>query len=74
MDKKTADSLKWNIKISLTVIPIVTIMIITFFILSSRYILRLSEQNLKLQSADCANKLNDWTAKIESELDIYKKP
>jgi diguanylate cyclase (GGDEF)-like protein len=73
MDKKTADSLKWNIKISLTVIPIVTIMIITFFILSSRYILRLSEQNLKLQSADCANKLNDWTAKIESELDIYKK-
>ena len=73
MNRKAADSLKWNIKICLTVIPIVALMIVTFFILSSRYILNLSEQNLKLQSVECASRLNDWTARIESELGIYKK-
>ncbi len=64
---------KWNMTISLTIIPVVVVMITIFFMLTSNYVVKLSEDNLKLHSEICADKLSSWMERIEGELGVYKK-
>lgn len=66
-------NLRWSLKITLTILPIVLVMIIIFFSLTSSSIISLSLKNMHLSSENCANDLNKWTEQIVSELNIYKK-
>jgi diguanylate cyclase (GGDEF)-like protein len=72
LNNKIRDKFKWNMKLSLSIIPTVIVMIIVFFCLDSNSIVKLSEKNLKLSSDNCADKLDSWMSEIIAELNIYK--
>lgn len=68
--KKKTD---WNLPLPFTVIPVVLVLIITFFLLTSNSIISLSKKNMSLRSDNCASLLDTWTGKVMGELDIYKQ-
>lgn len=61
-----------NIKLVGTIVPIVLIMIIIYFMLVRREILTLSREKLALESQYYAEELSAWTCSILNEITIYK--
>lgn len=62
-----------NLKIAGTVIPIVLLMIVIFFVLTRNAILSLSKDKLSLDSQNYAEDISGWTKQTLSELNIYKR-
>lgn len=61
-----------NIKLVGTIVPIVLIMIITYFMLVRQEILTRSREKLALESQYYAEELNAWVNSVLSEMTIYK--
>lgn len=61
-----------NIKLVCTIVPIVLVMIIIYFMLVRQEILRLSKEKLVLESQYYAEKIGAWTESVLSEVTIYK--
>lgn len=59
-------------KLIAVIIPIVLVIIITFFGLSRRMITSVSEQNLMANAKVCAGDIYAWTDRIFGELQVYK--
>ena len=60
-------------KLIVVVIPIVLVIIITFFGLSRNMITSISEQNLAANAKVCAGDIYAWTDRIFGELQVYKE-
>lgn len=61
-----------NIKLVCTIVPIVLIMIIVYFMLVRREILMLSKEKLALESQYYAEEISSWARSVLSEVNIYK--
>lgn len=61
-----------NIKLVCTIVPIVLVMIIIYFILVRQQILTLSREKLTLESQYYVEKISDWANSVLSEVTIYK--
>lgn len=61
-----------NIKLVGTIVPIVLIMIIIYFILVRQEILTLSREKLALESQSYTEKINAWADSVLNEVTIYK--
>lgn len=61
-----------NIKLAGTIMPVVLLMIIVFFVPARNEILTLSKDRLTLESENYAKDLNTWVCQILNELNIYK--
>ena len=59
-------------KLIAVIIPIVLVIIITYFGLSRRMITSVSEQNLMANAKVCAGDIYAWTDRIFGELQVYK--
>ncbi|MCM1212887.1 MAG: cache domain-containing protein, partial [Blautia sp.] len=59
-------------KLIVVIIPIVLVIIVTFFGLSRKMITSISEQNLAANAKVCAGDIYAWTNRIFGELQIYK--
>ncbi|MCM1262787.1 MAG: methyl-accepting chemotaxis protein [Butyrivibrio sp.] len=59
-------------KLIVVIIPIVLVIIITFFGLSRKMITSISEQNLAANAKVCAGDIYAWTDRIFGELQVYK--
>ncbi len=55
------------------VIPVVFLMIGIFFWLTRNEIISLSKEKLALQSANCAEAVDEWAGQVINEMNIYKK-
>ena len=70
---KTKHRYIWaNIKLVCTIVPIVLVMIIIYFMLVRREILTLSKEKLILESNYYAEEITTWAKSILSEATIYK--
>ncbi len=70
--KKNKKRIGIRTKLIGTIIPIVLIMIITFFALSRNVIIQLSTEKLESNSQVYAGEISSWTTQIFSELQLYK--
>ena len=61
-----------NIKLVGTIVPIVLIMIIIYFMLVRQEILTLSREKLALESQSYTEKINAWADSVLNEVTIYK--
>lgn len=61
-----------NIKLVCTIVPIVLVMIIIYFMLVRREVLTLSREKLVLESNYYAKEIGAWVDSIMSEVTIYK--
>lgn len=61
-----------NIKLVSTIVPIVLVMIIIYFMLVRQEILTLSREKLALESQYYAEKISAWIDSVLSEVTIYK--
>lgn len=61
-----------NIKLVCTIVPIVLVMIIVYFMLVRREILILSKEKLALESQYYAEEISSWARSVLSEVNIYK--
>lgn len=61
-----------RVKLIAVIIPIVLVIIITFFGLSRKMITGLAEQNLAANAKVCAGNIYAWTDRIFAELQVYK--
>ncbi len=61
-----------NIKLVSTIVPIVLIMIIIFFMLVRQEILTLSREKLSLESQYYAEELSAWAESVLNEVTVYK--
>ena len=61
-----------RVKLIAVIIPIVLVIIITFFGLSRKMITGLAEQNLAANAKVCAGNIYAWTDRIFGELQVYK--
>lgn len=59
-------------KLIAVIIPIVLVIIVSFFALSRNEIIKLSKQNLMAESEGYAGDIYAWTARIFGELQVYK--
>lgn len=70
---KTKSRYIWaNIKLASTIVPIVLVMIIIFFMLVRQEILTLSREKLALESQYYAKELSAWVESVLNEVTIYK--
>ena len=70
---KTKHRYIWaNIKLVCTIVPIVLVMIIIYFMLVRREILILSREKLALESQYYAEEISSWAESVLSEVNIYK--
>lgn len=63
----------WKTKLTLSVISVVSILIVAFFMLTSNSIGSLLKSDMAQRSQHCAHMLDNWTASVLEELRIYKK-
>lgn len=61
-----------NIKLVGTIVPVVLIMIIIYFMLVRREVLTLSKEKLALESQYYAEEISTWARSVLSEVTIYK--
>lgn len=61
-----------NIKLVGTIVPVVLIMIIIYFMLVRREVLTLSREKLALESQYYAEEISTWARSVLSEITIYK--
>lgn len=61
-----------RVKLIGIIIPIVLVIIVSFFALARNMVLKSSEDNLKVESRMYAEQINSWTNQIFSELNVYK--
>lgn len=71
-EQKRTRTLGIRTKLIMVIIPIVLVIIITFFGLSRRMITSISEQNLAANAKVCAGDIYAWTDRIFGELQVYK--
>ncbi len=71
MQKKK--SLGVRVKLIVTIIPIVFVMIITFFAIARNTIIQLSKDRLAANSKIYAENIGAWAGEILGELNIYKR-
>ena len=70
---KTKHSYIWaNIKLVCTIVPIVLVMIIVYFMLVRREILSLSKEKLTLESNYYVEEISAWAESVLNEVTIYK--
>ena len=70
---KTKHRYIWaNIKLVCTIVPIVLVMIIFYFMLVRREILILSKEKLTLKSQYYVEEISSWADSVLSEATIYK--
>ncbi len=70
MQKKKGLSIR--IKLIGVVIPIVLILIVSFFVLSRNVVIKISQEKLQAKSQGYAEEISAWTTKIFAELQIYQ--
>lgn len=61
-----------NMKLVCTIVPIVLLMILIYFVFVRNEILTLSREKLKLESDYYAEKFSAWTDSVLNEVNIYK--
>lgn len=61
-----------NIKLVGTIVPVVLIMIVIYFMLVRREVLTLSREKLALESQYYAEEISTWTRSVLSEITIYQ--
>lgn len=61
-----------NMKLVATIVPVVLIMIIIYFMLVRREVLTLSKEKLALESQYYAEEISTWARSVLSEVTIYK--
>lgn len=70
---KTKRQYIWtNMKLVCTIVPVVLMMIIIYFMLVRTEILRLSREKLAVESQYYAEKITTWTESVLNEVTIYK--
>ena len=70
---KTKHRYIWaNIKLVCTIVPIVLVMIIVYFMLVRREILSLSKEKLTLESNYYVEEISAWAESVLNEVTIYK--
>lgn len=70
MQKKKSMSIR--IKLIGVVIPIVLILVISFFVLARNMVIKISLEKLQARSQVYTEEINTWTSQIFSELQIYQ--
>lgn len=75
MKKKNFDKKKKGIsiraKLIITIIPIVLIMVFSYFALAREMVLKISHEKLQAQSKVYTGDINEWTGQIFAELQLY---
>ena len=61
-----------NIKLVCTIVPIVLLMIVVYFILVRNEIIALSKAKLALESQNYAEDISTWADSVLQEVTIYK--
>lgn len=69
-EKKKGMSIR--MKLIVIIIPIVLLIVISFFALSTNMVLKISKEGLQAKSQVNAQKISSWTNQIFSELQIYQ--
>ena len=72
MGQKKKMSISIRTRLICVIIPIVLIIIVSFFALSRNMVVKMSEENLVQESKVYAEDISGWTGKIISELQVYK--
>lgn len=72
MEQKMKKGISIRMKLICVIIPIVIVMIISFFTLSRLVVLEVSEEKLEAQAKSYAGDISAWTGQIFGELQIYK--
>lgn len=70
--QKKSGTMGIKTKLSVVIIPIVLVIILSFFALARSEIIKLSKEKLEAQSRVCAGDIYAWTDRIFGELQIYK--
>jgi len=70
--KKQSKFVRANMQLFFTVVPVVLLMILTFFTLARTEIIHLSRDKLALESKSYADDISHWAQQVLDELDIYK--
>ncbi len=65
-------NMETQVRLVITIVPVVLLLIVIFFMLISNAIIRLSEDRLALESKNGAQDIAAWAQQTISELDIYK--
>lgn len=61
-----------NIKLVSTIVPVVLVMIVIYFMLVRREVLTLAKEKLALESQYYAEEISTWAASVLNEVTIYK--
>lgn len=72
MGQKKKMSISIRTRLICVIIPIVLVIIVSFFALSRNMVVKMSEENLAQESKVYAEDISGWTGKIISELQVYK--
>lgn len=63
---------KETIKLTTSVMPIMLVIVLVFFALTSNSIISMTQTNMTLYTENCVNQLYSWTENVISELNVYK--
>lgn len=72
MRGKKKRGLSIRLRLIAIIIPIVLVIVVSFFSLSTNMVLKISQEELLAKSQVNAEKISTWTNQIFSELQIYK--
>lgn len=66
-------SVSIRLRLIAMIVPIVLIIIISFFVLARDVVFKISQEKLQADSRNYAGKISSWTNKILGELEVYQK-
>ena len=70
-EKQKKKGISIRLKLIGIIIPIVLVLIISFFALARNVVIKLSQEKLQAKSEVYTQEINNWTTRIFSELQVY---
>lgn len=71
-NEKTKKSMSIRLKLVCIIIPIVLVIIVSFFSLASNVVLKISQEKMQAEALAYAEEIGSWTNRILGELKIYQ--
>lgn len=72
MEKQKKKGISIRLKLIGIIIPIVLVIIISFFVLARNVVLQVSKEELKAKAENYTGQISAWTEKIFGELQVYQ--
>ncbi len=71
--KKISSKTKFDIQTGLAVLLVVFLLIVSYITLTVNSVISMAKETMTAKSDHCATQLDNWTERIISELDIYRR-